>query len=58
MRQVLVAKADAVTITAQNVGLCSVGHAVIRHFFIEVQEMSQDFMFSWRQQNVPMEVGA
>ena len=58
MRQMTMAKAEAVTITAQSVGLCSCGHSLIRHFFVEMEEGSQDFMFSWRQQNVPMEVGA
>ena len=44
--------------TDEDVGLCSAGHALIRHFFQQVTAGAADYQLSWRQQNVPMTIGA
>jgi hypothetical protein len=45
-------------VTAESVGLCSPGHALIRHFFLAVHEARAPYQLSWRQQNVPMTIGS
>ena len=49
---------DVELITAESVGICAPGEALIRHFFLAVHEATSAYKLSWRQQNVPMSVGA
>ena len=42
----------------EELGVCSAGHALIRHFFQEIKAGAADYQLSWRQQNVPMVVGS
>ena len=44
--------------TESSVALCSPGDALLRHFFLEVQEGVSEYQLSWRQQNVPMRIGS
>ena len=44
--------------TRASVGLCSPGHKLIRHFFLAVYNVGKEYKLSWRQQNVPVNVGA
>ena len=48
---------DVELITAESVGICAPGEALIRHFFLAVHEATSAYKLSWRQQNVPMSVG-
>ena len=45
-------------VTAESIGLCSPGHALIRHFFLAVHEARVPYQMSWRQQNAPMSIGS
>ena len=45
-------------VTAESIGLCSPGQALIRHFFLAVQNARAPYQLSWRQQNVPMTIGS
>ena len=56
LEQMMMDEADLVT--AESVGLCSPGQALIRHFFLAVHEARAPYQLSWRQQNVPMTVGS
>jgi len=58
IEQVIVAMDNAEVVTAESVGMCAPGEALIRHFFREAHKASNDYKLSWRQQNVPMTVGA
>ena len=49
---------DPVLVTAKSVGICAPGEALIRHFFLEAANATKPYKLSWRQQNVPMTVGA
>ena len=45
-------------VTAESVGLCAPGEALIRHFFLSVHQARAPYQLSWRQQNVPMTIGS
>jgi hypothetical protein len=49
---------DFVEFTRADVGLCSPGHKLLRHFFFADYNASIEYKFSWRQQNVPITIGA
>ena len=49
---------DAEIPTAKSLGVCAPGHALIRHFFLDVQEARDNYQLSWRQQNVVARVGS
>jgi len=44
--------------TESSIALCAPGDALLRHFFLEVQEGLSEYQLSWRTQNVPMRVGS
>ena len=52
------AMGDVDFVTAESVALCSPGEALIRHFFLSVHEARSPYQLSFRQQNVPMSIGA
>ena len=45
-------------VTAESVGICAPGEALIRHFFLSVHQARAPYQLSWRQQNVPMTIGS
>ena len=47
-----------VEFSRSSVGFCAPGHALIRHFFLAVYHAGADYKLSWRQQNVPVNIGA
>ena len=44
--------------TESSIALCAPRDGLLRHFFLEVQSGLSEYQLSWRQQNVPMTVGA
>ena len=50
--------ADPYIITREQLGICSSGHALVRRFFLDDTAASQEYKFSFRQQNVTCRIGA